>query len=120
MQANNIIDPSDNINIFRNLVPERTTFALQKVDTTEGEHILYNLKNKKCPGYDNITPKMLLIRKNSVVNTLTDIFNKMVEEGSYSNILKIHKIIPNPKIIGSKVLVLRRQLLVLLILFVQS
>lgn len=101
MQTNNTFDSSDNINIFHTLVRENTSFTLQKVDRTKIEDIVDNLKKNKSPGYDNITPKMLLIRKNSVVDSLTYIFNKMINEGCYPDCLKIHKIIPIPKSRGS-------------------
>lgn len=101
MQTNNAFDPSDNINIFHTLIPERTIFTINKVDKIQIVNILDKLKNNKSPGYDNITPKMLLIKKDPVADKLTYIFNKMIEVGSYPDCLKIHKIIPIPKTRGS-------------------
>lgn len=95
------LNPNDDINIFGTLIPERTVFALEKVDKIKVEYILNTLENNKSPGYDSITPKMLLVKKNLVVDILTDIFNKMIDEGSYPNVLKIHKVVPIPKVTGS-------------------
>lgn len=91
----------DDINFFRTLTPLRSNFVLQKVNQAEIQYVLDNLKNNKSPGYDGITPQMLLTRKELVIEILANIFNRLIDEGSFPNTLKIHKIIPIPKVIGS-------------------
>lgn len=89
--------PDDDINNFRSLIPERSYFNLQRVNTNQIENILDSLKFKKSSGYDNITLKMLLCRRSAVVDILVRIFNNMIIDQKYPNALKIHKIIPIPK-----------------------
>lgn len=50
MQTNITINSSDDINCFRTLMPERTTFELKKVNGTKVESILNTLDNKKKSG----------------------------------------------------------------------
>ena len=87
---------SDDINLFQTLIPTGTSFTLHAVDNHNVERILRSLKNGS-PGSDGITAKMLNKGMGSVVDILVNIFNKMILEGVYPNILKIHKIIPIPK-----------------------
>lgn len=90
-----------NFNFLRTLTAQRTSFSLQMVERTAVECILSNFNISKSPGFDNITPRILQIRKNAVVGFLTEIFNKMVNEGCYPDVLKLHKIIPIPKVSAS-------------------
>lgn len=92
----------DDINVFRTLVPSQTTFSIKTTDKLSIERILEALDVNKTPGYDRITPKMLLTRKSIIADQLCQIFNKMILECEYPDVLKVHKICPIPKGKGSR------------------
>ena len=99
--ANNATSLNGDVNIFRTLIPQQSTFVLQKVNRNNVEVILNNLNCNKGPGYDNITPKMLLVRKELGTDIVKDFFNMMIDDGNYPDVLKIHKIIPILKTVGA-------------------
>lgn len=101
--SSNIVRLSnDNINLFGTLRTETSNFCLQKVDNAQVEQILNLLEIKKSAGYDNITTKMMHVRLAPVAELLVKIFNNMIENKKYPNVLKIHKITPIPKKPNSK------------------
>lgn len=92
---------NDDINMFRTMSPVSSRFVLEATEKAKIDHFLDCLEINKSPGCDNITPKMLLVRKAAVSEEITNIFNKMIEEMRYPNVLKVHKIMPIPKGIRS-------------------
>lgn len=97
MRSNIQCDPGDNINSLRTLRPVITRFQLKKVNNGCVVDILNDLSPNKSAGYDKISPKMLLCRKNKMAEIISDLFGKMIDSGEYPNDLKIHKIVPIPK-----------------------
>ena len=55
------------------------------------------MDTNKCPGDDNISPKFVSECPEEISPILCDIFNKMVNNSVYLDILKVHKLVPTPK-----------------------
>ncbi|XP_075155602.1 uncharacterized protein LOC142228963 [Haematobia irritans] len=87
----------DSVNFFRTLQQSHNCFVINRVDSICIEHILEMLDGRKSPGWDGITAKMLLVRKVSISDALSKIFNKMIDESIYPTLMKTHKIVPIPK-----------------------
>lgn len=51
------------------------------ITTEEMEKALRQLKNSKCPGTDNITAKMIKLGDQTLLNSITALFNKCLHEG---------------------------------------
>lgn len=97
-------EPNDDINMFHTLIPSIGIFNFEIIQNMKVNLILDNLDLRKSPGFDNIAVKMLLVRKNVITDIITKIFNSMIQEAEYPDILKLHKIIPIPKsIVTNKV-----------------
>lgn len=99
---NNILSNlNDNINSLRTLIPLQTSLNLEKVSKNYVEEILNGISINKSAGFDKITPKMILCRKPKIAEILSNMFGKMIDFGVYPEVLKIHKVVPIPKGIGS-------------------
>lgn len=95
---NNIpCETDDDVNFFRTLVPEQSVFSFQQVERSQIAKVCDSLNVNKSAGYDNITPKMLMKSRELVIDILMKIFNNIVQQKKYPDVLKIHKVIPIPK-----------------------
>ncbi|XP_075157874.1 uncharacterized protein LOC142231140 [Haematobia irritans] len=92
----------DDINMFGTLVQQFTSWDLVEICGSDIINVIEALNMNKSSGYDNITVRMICMRKELVGEILAKIFNEMIENRKYPDVLKIHKIIPIPKVPGSR------------------
>ncbi|XP_075158076.1 uncharacterized protein LOC142231348 [Haematobia irritans] len=92
----------DDINMFGTLVQQFTSWDLVEICGSDIINVIEALTMNKSSGYDNITVRMICMRGELVGEILAKIFNEMIENRKYPDVLKIHKIIPIPKVPGSR------------------
>lgn len=95
---------NNDINLYRTLVPATARFNLNCVNAEYMENVLNKLGVHKSPGSDKITTSMLLTRKPMISRLLSVIFNKMIRECNFPDVLKNHKIFPIPKTAGTQMI----------------
>ena len=69
------------------------TMFLSPISESEISREINKLNNRKCPGPDNISPKILKACEPELRKPLTDIFNYSIETVTYPSKLKIAKVI---------------------------
>ncbi|XP_075157587.1 uncharacterized protein LOC142230850 [Haematobia irritans] len=87
----------DNINALMTLQHSSSRLVLEGTTISEISDEISDLSIGKSCGHDNISPRVLRECCNSVAPHLTSILNSTIRNGSYPDILKVHKIIPIAK-----------------------
>ncbi len=77
--------------------PTISSLYLEPAQNTEMIRIIKNLKNKKSPGHDNITPKLLKTCVLPLSGPLTYIITLSFASGHFPSQLNISKVIPTFK-----------------------
>ncbi|XP_075158740.1 uncharacterized protein LOC142231945 [Haematobia irritans] len=97
-----LVDPGDNINIFHTLSGDiDSVFSIEQVDNNCIMEVIENLKAGKSPGHDGISSIFLKECSEIVSPFLAKIFNGMISLSIYPDILKLHRIVPIPKIVNA-------------------
>ncbi|XP_075157940.1 uncharacterized protein LOC142231206 [Haematobia irritans] len=97
-----LVDPGDNINIFHTLSGDiDSVFSIEQVDNNCIMEVIENLKAGKRPGHDGISSIFLKEYSEIVSPFLAKIFNGMISLSIYPDILKLHRIVPIPKIVNA-------------------
>lgn len=90
--ANNI--PASSTCPFQNIPRVRESIFLRPSSPNEIVFLIQNLNNKKSSGPDNIPAAILKANASIFAKILSQIFNLIVQTGSYPDCLKIAKVVP--------------------------
>lgn len=91
------ICPGDNCNFLRTLSQSPNRFTIENISCSDVIRVILSMDINKSPGYDNISPKFVRECREEIAPILCDIFNKMINNSVYPDVLKVHKLVPIPK-----------------------
>lgn len=96
------IQSNDNINYFRTLNHPMHVFKIRNLSLQEVMNVIKDLKINKSAGNDNISSKLVKECVDVVCPILVEIYNKIINTSEFPENLKIHKVIPIPKVINAQ------------------
>ena len=81
-------------NFVKMRLPTSKTFSIPPVEVNTIYNEITKLDANKSPGTDNIGPRILKISAQIIATSLTYIFNRIIDTGTYPKILKNAKVTP--------------------------
>ena len=102
--ASNFSDPVDkaifkykfhpSILAIKNKTPNKIVFSFNEVTISDVEKEISNINHKKATTSNSIPPKVLKLASDSTIESLTKIFNKVLQTGKFPENLKLADITP--------------------------
>ena len=86
--------PSNGINPMSYVTPSSQVFNFRNITFTEVKNEISKIKDGKSACLDKISNKLLIAAGETIVNSLTYIFNLSINTGIFPNDLKLAKVTP--------------------------